>query len=229
MGGGGFSMEPENPLLDEYVLRLAGKERPRVCFVGTASGDAATYVVRFYEAFAQLPCRPCHLPLFNPPTADLRGFVLEQDVIYVGGGNTKNLLALWRAWDLDAIFREAWEQGIILAGISAGCICWFAEGITDSIPGTLSVLPCLGYLPGSACPHYDSEPERRPSFHRFLGDGRIGEGYAVEDGAALHFVDDRLERVVASRPAARAYRMRRTPQGVVEEAQEAVYLGESPP
>src|SRR5579872_6107841 len=134
MGGGGFSMEPDNPLLDRYVLNLAAASRPRICFVPTASGDADGYIVNFYAAMARLECRPCHLSLFRPPTADLQSFVLDQDIIYVGGGNTKSLLALWREWRLDVIFREAWGRGIVLAGISAGSICWFEQGGTDSIP-----------------------------------------------------------------------------------------------
>src|SRR3989338_5631292 len=125
LGGGGFSMEPDNPLLDEYVLRRTGKSDPRICFVPTASGDSPDYVRRFYLAFRRFQCWPSHLPLWNPPTADLRSFVSDKDVIYVGGGNTKGMLALWRAWGLDAIFREAWERGAVLAGISAGAICWF--------------------------------------------------------------------------------------------------------
>jgi dipeptidase E len=225
MGGGGFSMEPDNPLLDRYVLSLTGNARPRICFVPTASGDPQSYVVRFYEAFARLPCEPCHLSLFSLPTADLRGFVLEQDLIYVGGGNTKSMLALWREWGLDQIFREAWEAGIPLAGVSAGSICWFEQGLTDSIPGPLTVLPCLGFLPGSNCPHYDGEANRRPSLHRCLSEGTIAEGYAADDGTALHFIGDRLERVVTSRPNARAYRLTRSRAEVKETPLSAIYLG----
>lgn len=225
MGGGGFSMEPENPLLDRYILELASQEKPRICLVPTASGDAERYLVSFYDCFCALPCRPAYLSLFKPPTADLRAFIMEQDILYVGGGNTKNLLALWREWDLPAILREAWEQGKVLAGVSAGAICWFEQGVTDSIPGTLTALDCLGFLPGSCCPHYDGEPGRRPAYHRLLTEDRIGAGYACDDGAALHFVGDRLERIVASRPNARAYRVEKTADGVQETPLEATYLG----
>jgi dipeptidase E len=225
MGGGGFSMEPENLLLDRYVLHLAGVNRPRICFLPTASGDAAEYIVRFYAAFSALPCAPAHLSLFKPPSADLRAFLLGQDVIYVGGGNTKSMLALWREWDIHTILREAWRAGVILAGLSAGAICWFESGITDSIPGDLTVLPCLGFLPGSACPHYDGEAARRPAYQHFVASGQIAPGYAADDGAALHFVGTRLERVVTSRLQARAYRVERAGDTARETELEPDYLG----
>lgn len=224
-GGWSFAEAPDNPLLNQYVLDLAHKERPKICFVPTASGDSNEYIVRFYSAFAQLACVPSHLALWpNPPTADLRSLVLEQDIICVGGGNTKNLLALWREWELDAIFREAWKRGIVLCGVSAGSICWFEEGITDSIPGALTPLRCLGFLKGSNCPHFDSEPERRPTFHRLLVEGRIGPGYAADDGVALHYVGERLERAVSARPNARAYHLALVDGAVTETPVEPVRL-----
>ena len=152
----------------------------------------------------------------QPPTADLASFVLEQDAIYVGGGNTRSLLALWREWQLDTALRTAYERGVVMGGISAGMICWFEHGITDSVPGTLSPLRCLGWVPGTACPHYDGEAQRRPAFHRLLAAGQVPPGYAADDGAALHFVDEALRAVVASRPAARGYRLDRV-DGVVRE------------
>ncbi len=220
MGGGGFSMEPDNPALDRYVLNLlaSATARPRVCFLGTASGDAPRYADRFAAAFFALGCRPAHLSLFDPPTADLRGFLLEQDIVYVGGGNTRSLLALWREWGLDAALREAWRAGVVLAGLSAGAICWFEAGVTDSVPGTLGPLPGLGLLPGSACPHFDGEVDRRPAYHRLVAEGRIVPGWGIDDGAALHFVDTALRGVVASRPGATAYRVERRQDGVTEAA-----------
>jgi peptidase E len=227
LGGGGFSQEPDNPLLDRFVLDCAGTPRPRICFVPTASGDAQGYIDKFNAAFEPLDCVPSCLSLFKPPTADLRSFVLEQDIGYVGGGNTKCLMALWREWGLNTIFREAWEAGVVLSGISAGSICWFGQGITDSIPGELTVLPCLGLLQGSNCPHYDGEPERRPAYHRLLQEGAIANGYAVDDGAALHFVGADLKEVISSRPQARAYRMERIGEDMVSERPLPTrYLGE---
>jgi dipeptidase E len=226
MGGGGFSMEPENLLLDRYVLSVAAVTQPKVCFVGTASGDAQTYVDKFYAAFRTLPCTPKDLSLFKPPTADLRSFVFEQDVIYVGGGNTRALLVLWREWGLDAILREAWLSGIVMAGISAGSICWFQQGLSDSvIPGDLAPLDCAGLLPGSNCPHYDGEPERRPAYHRFIKEGKLIAGYAADDGAALHFIGQELKGVVSSRETARAYSVRLVGSEVEEVALDTVWLG----
>lgn len=206
MGGGGFSMDPtENTRLDRFVLGLTGKHRPKVCFVGTASGDAQSYIDKYYAAFKDLPCEPTHLSLFKGDTPLIREKILEQDVIYVGGGNTKNLITLWRDWGVDRFIREAHERGTVLAGISAGMICWFEQGITDSVPGPLSALPCLGWFKGSACPHYDGEATRRPRFHAMLESGEIGAGYAADDSAALHFVDGVLKEAVCSVAGKSAY------------------------
>jgi peptidase E len=225
MGGGGFSMEPENLALDRYVLSLTETERPKVTFVATASGDSDSYIERFYTSFRTLPCEPSHLSVFKPTYSDLRSFVLEQDVIYVGGGSTRNLLVLWREWGLDVVFKEAMNAGVILAGLSAGSICWFEQGVTDSVePGRLHAIPCLGFLPGSNCPHYDGEPERRPSYHRLLREGRIRAGYAADDGAGLHFVGGKLVRCVSSRPAARVYRVEVSSSGVEETPLEQTLL-----
>ncbi|MDA8352288.1 MAG: peptidase E [Firmicutes bacterium] len=226
MGGGGFSMEPENPLLDQYVLKQSGKKKPKVCFVSTASGDSVDYIRRFYRAFKKLDCEPSRLTLFPPPTSDLEDYVMDKDIIYVGGGNTKNLVALWKAWELDRIFRKAWEEGKVLAGISAGAICWFEEAVTDSVPGRISRVEGLGFLEGSACPHFDGQEERRPGFHRLLREGAIGDGVAADDGAALHFLGKELKQVVTSRPRAKAYRLQRRGDRVVERELESVYLGE---
>jgi dipeptidase E len=224
LGGGGFSMEPENPALDQYILQQTGKARPKVCFFPHATDDAVRYVRNFYEAFTRLDARPSALSLFNPPTADLASFLLEQDVIYVGGGNTKSMLALWREWGLDQLLRTAYERGIVLAGISAGAICWFEQGLTDSIPGPYTTLTCLGFLPGSCSPHYDGEAERRPRFQRLLAEGKIKPGLALEDGAAAHFVNGELRQVVTSRPNAGAYRLEVRDGQVLEQALTVKYL-----
>jgi peptidase E len=208
MGGGGFSMEPRNPRLDRYVLSLTGKPRPRVCFVPTASGDSPDYVRRFHQAFAKLPCRPSDLPLFRRDGRDLRRFLLEQDVLYVGGGNTANLLSVWRTHGIGRIVREAWRRGAVLCGVSAGMICWFECSITDSFGPLQNLDDGLGFLPGSACPHYDGEPQRRPTYHRLIQRG-FPAGYAADDGAALHFVGRTLHRCISSRPRAGAYRVER--------------------
>lgn len=224
LGGGGFSMEPDNPLLDRYVLAQSNKTNPKVCFIGTASGDAENYISRFYQFFEKEQCQPSHLSLFNPPTRDLERFLLEKDIIYVGGGNTKNLLALWKAWRLDEVLKKAWEQGVVLAGISAGSICWFEEGVTDSYGDGLEPLACLGFLKGSNCPHYDGEVDRRSAYQRLLESGKIKPGLAVDDGAAIHFIDEEIRTIVSSRPNAKAYRVYM--DGAVKESElETTYLG----
>jgi peptidase E len=227
MGGGGFSMEPENPLLDQYVIAQSHAEQPKVCFLGQASSESQDYTLRFYRAFQNLHCRPTHFSLFSPHTADVSGFLHDQDIIYVGGGNTKSMLAVWREWGLDRILRSAAENGTVLAGISAGCICWFEYGTTDSIPGRLTGLPCLGYLAGSCSPHYDGEAERRPTYHRMIAAGEIPAGVAFDDGAAGHYVDGKLKTVVSSRPNAKGYRVERDGDAARETVLETHYLGRS--
>lgn len=215
-GGGGFSMEPENPTIDRYIVRQTGKRRPKVCFLPTASGDPDSYILRFYQAFLKLDCQPSVFSVFRPPTADLVGFLLEKDVLYVGGGNTRAMLALWREFGLPEIFQQALQNGVILAGLSAGANCWFEACSADALPGKPQVLSCLGFLRGSFCPHYDSEPERRPSFHQMIRSGQLMDGCAADDGAALHFVNGALRKVIKSRPQAQAYQVAKTGEQVSE-------------
>ena len=224
LGGGGFSVEPNNLALDRYILAQARVPEPAVAFVPTASGESDNYIVRFYTAYLGLPCRPSHLAFFRR-TPDLRSYLLAQDVIYVGGGNTKSMLAVWHEWGVPELLREAWESGIVLAGISAGAICWFEQGVTDSFADQLRAIDCLGFLPGSCCPHYSGEAERRPTFHRLLRQGEIAPGFAIDDGAALHFTGDQVHCVVASRRGATAYRVHSTGTEVREEPMSVEYLG----
>src|SRR5437762_13325682 len=189
IGGGGFSVAGDDGVLDDYILSLTRKRRPRVCFLATAGGDSRDYIVRFYEAFPTKRAEASHLPLFGVPRKDIREFLLSQDVICVGGGNTANMLAVWRVHGVDRVLREAYEAGIILCGTSAGSLCWFEAGVTDSFGFDLGpLLDGLGFIKGSNCPHYNSEALRQPQFHKFLRDGLPG-GYAVDDGAAIHFIN----------------------------------------
>lgn len=231
MGGGGFSTEPENPLLDEFVLSLARARRPRVCFVGTASGDDAGYAASFYRAFSAFDCRMDDLQLFRRRVADLRAFVLAQDVLYVGGGNTANLLAVWRAHGLDHLVREAWQEGVVLCGPSAGMNCWFSESVTDSfdLERLAPLKDGLGLLPGSCCPHYDGEEQRRPTFRALVAAGELADGWAADDGAALVFRGEQLAEVVTSRPRARAYRVEKQGSGVLERPLPTRHLRSSSP
>jgi peptidase E len=230
MGGGGFSMEPDNPLLDDAILDLArrtrGRDRPRVCFLATASGDADSYVANFYAAFARRS-EASHLALFVRRVTDIDAFLLDQDVVYVGGGNTENMLAIWRLHGVDRALRAASEAGVVMAGLSAGSLCWFESGTTDSYGPDLAPLDGgLGFVAGSHCPHYDSEALRRPLYQRLIAEGRLPAGFAADDGAALVFRDGKLEEVVASRPAARAYRVEPGPSGTAFETELATrYLG----
>lgn len=205
MGGGSFSVEPDGSPLDAYVLDLVGKSRPRICFVPTASGDSSMYITKFYEAFGER-AEASHLGLFGRPRTDMAAVLAAQDIVYVGGGNTANMLAVWRVHGVDRMLRAAWEQGVILTGVSAGMICWFEAGVTDSFGPLAALRDGLGILPGSACPHYDGEKDRRPTYQRLVREG-FPSGLAADDGAALHFVDMTLEVCVASRPAAAVYRV----------------------
>jgi peptidase E len=225
-GGGGFSMESQNTLLDDFVLELTGKARPRVCFLPQASGDADHYIVRFYRAFGAGRCEPSHLSLFRRMRSpkDPREHLVEQDLIYVGGGSIASLMGVWRAHGIDAILREAWKRGVILCGLSAGSLCWFAEGVSN-FHGPIERVQGLGLLPWSNTVHYSNEPERRRAYHRFLHDG-MRAGYAADDGAALHFVGTDLAQVVSSRPDARAYRVELRKGRVLTSRLRMRYLGD---
>jgi dipeptidase E len=227
-GGGGFSMEAGNPLLDEYVLGLAaaaGRDRPKVCFLPTASGDADHYIVRFYRHFPASRCEPSHVSLFRRDcgTDDVRAHLLGQDLVYVGGGSVICLMGVLRAHRLDAALRDAWEAGVVLCGLSAGSLCWFEEGMTG-YHGASAPVQGIGLLAGSNAVHYDKEEHRRPAYHLAIGAG-MPAGYAAEDGAALHFVGGELARVVSSRPGAGAYRVEPVGDEVVELPLPVDFLG----
>ncbi len=224
LGGGGFGGEI-NPRMHQYLLGLTGRSEPRVCLVPTAVGDNDSLIAAFYKWFAPDDCKRSHLTLFMRDIEDLRGYLLGQDVIYVSGGNTANMLAVWRVHGVDAILREAWEQGIVLCGGSAGSICWFEAGITDSFGPTLAPLhDGLGFLAGSNCPHYDSEPQRRPTYQRCIAAG-FPPGLAAEDHVGLHFVGASLAEIVTARPGGQAFRVEREGDEALETPLAAQYLG----
>ena len=228
LGGGGFSEEPDNPLLDDYILRLTERASPKVCFLPTASGDAEGYIDKFYGAFHRTRCEPSHVTLFRTPLAkDIEAHLLTRDVIYVGGGSTLNMLAVWRLHGLDKVLRQAWGQGVVLCGLSTGSICWFEAGVTDSMLGReLAALDNgLGLLPGSHCPHYQSEPKRRPEYLRLVGNGELPAGLAADLGVGLHFVGTELAAVIASRPDLAAYRVEAKGGQVTETPLSAQFLG----
>jgi dipeptidase E len=206
LGGAGFSFNSDLKLCS-YILAQSGACKPAICYIPTASGDGEAGIARFYKLAARVGAKPSHLSLFTQPLEPLPSFVARNDVIYVGGGNTRNMLLLWKAWGLDRLLRAAYDRGTVLAGSSAGGLCWFAGGVTDSFPGRYAPLRCLGWLRGSFCPHYDSESKRKPVYRRLVRSGELPRGYAADDRVALHYVEGRLNRIVSSKRGARAYRL----------------------
>jgi dipeptidase E len=203
--GGGGDTPQQTALMSRYVLDVVGKERPRHLFIPTAAADSDEHIVWFLDRFGRT-CELAHLKTFPWPPADLRELVLSQDVICVSGGNTANMLAIWRVHGIDSLLREAWENGVVLWGASAGMIAWFEAGVTDSYGPELDGMTCLGWLAGSACPHYDGEERRRPRYRELI-DGGLAPGVAADDGVALHYVGTELVEAVTCRPGAAAYRV----------------------
>ncbi len=204
--GGGALLQPDSRI-EDFMLRLVAVDSPRICYVGTASAHQPERVEQFYDAFRSRSCRPSHLELFGMPESPA-AHVAAQDVIYVGGGNTANMLAIWRVHGVDRALRDAWGRGAVVGGVSAGANCWFEDSVTDSFGPALRALGGgLGLLPGSFCPHYDGEPERRPTFTRLVRDGELPSGYAADDDAALVFEGTTLREVISQRKGARGYRV----------------------
>ena len=186
IGGGGFGRNPNHRKIEKYILELTGKEKPNVVFFPTASAENQAYIIQFYKCFTKMSCEPSHVTFFQR-TPRLDSIINKADVIYVGGGNTKSMLAVWQEWKLDKLLLKAYNNGKILCGVSAGAICWFEQGITDSWASNLNVMDCLGFLPEMACPHYQEEKDRRPDVHKMLKQGKCGPGWAIDGGAAIHF------------------------------------------
>jgi peptidase E len=207
------------PKLIGRALELSGRPAPRLCLLNTAMGDDPGSFLRMYQLLSGAPGRVTHLQLFPMPNAaDPADLLLSQDVIFVGGGSVANMLAVWRTHAIDAALASAWRSGVVLAGVSAGAICWFEGGTTDSFGPELRPFTAgLGLLRGSYCPHYDSEPARRPLFRSLIADGALAPGIACDDGAAAHFADDGLSEIVTDRPGARGYRVQRDADGTAAE------------
>jgi peptidase E len=217
LGGDGLQASSTDGPMHQFLLDLTGQSRPRICFVGTASGDNVEYLAQFYAYFAQR-AEASHLGLFDRRVDDVEGFLLEQDALYVGGGNTANMLAIWRIHGVDVALRKAWEAGVVLAGSSAGALCWFEAGLTDSFGPDLAPLKDgLRLLKGSFCPHYDSESLRRPRYGELVGSGALPDGYAADDGVGLLFEGTELAGAVASLPGSSAFRLERRRGHGVEE------------
>jgi peptidase E len=234
MGGGGFTMQETCPALDRLVLTLTGKPVPRICFLPTASGDGREQTTRFYERFSTWPCEPSILSLFHlgrDRIVDPASHLLAQDAVYIGGGSMRNMLAVWREHGVDEAMRRAWERGVVLAGLSAGAMCWFEGGVTMS-GGAPRPAPGMHLLDGSMSVHLGGEPERLPVYRDAVATGALPDGYAVDDCAALLFAGKRLRACVASRPGARVIQIRADGQGATTEQPQTVKLlpgAESPP
>jgi dipeptidase E len=209
----------------EYLLGLTGKPRARVAFLPTATGDSNEALINLYGRFPPERSERSHLALFHRTEADIRGYLLAQDLIWVAGGNTANMLAIWRVHGVDVALREAWEAGVILTGGSAGSLCWFECGTTDSfhLHRLAPLDDGLGFLPGSHCPHYDGEAQRRPLYHQLIQDG-FPAGYAADDDAAMHWVGQELVEVVTARAGASVYYVEKVEGEVVETCLEARLL-----
>lgn len=214
----------DNPLLDSFLLSLCTATRPKVCFVGTASGDAETYIRRFYQEFGKQRCTPSHFPLFSTPPRPAREHLLDQDMIYVGGGATANMLVLWRFHGLDAILREAWEMGTIMAGPSAGAVCWFEDGVTRSLGDEIVPLgDGLGLVTGSFCPHYGEDEARTAAYRHLVADGFM-PGIGAAGDVAVHIIGNDVSEVVTTRPGATAFRVERRDGEAVDTPFEARLL-----
>ena len=185
IGGGGFGRSLGSLEIEKYIISLTRKKNPKICFIPTASGDSTLYKLNFYRAFSKLDCITSHIDFFSR-TENLEEKVLTQDIIYVGGGNTKSMLAVWKEWNLANILQNAYEQGIVMSGVSAGAICWFEKGITDSYAEGLNIIECLGIVDGIACPHFDEEKEREPYVNDIIQREIIESCICIEGNCALH-------------------------------------------
>lgn len=204
MGGGGFTQYNASLKLERYILEQCKAHKPKVCFLAQASAEDNDYTLKFFETFLKLGAEPSKISLFGRVQDSWKDHLLTQDLIYVGGGNTRTMLAIWHEWGMDKILHQAYEKGIVLSGLSAGAICWFEQAITDSV-WPLGALNGLKLLKGSCCPHYDSEPERRPTFMAKVKNREVMPGIALEDGVAAHFVDGKLHNIFSENPDKKAY------------------------
>ena len=189
IGGGGFGRSLGSLAIEKYIISLVKKKNPKICFIPTASGDNDLYKLNFYRAFSELKCITSHIDFFSR-TEDLEEKVSTQDIIYVGGGNTKSMLAVWKEWNLHEILKKAYENGIVMSGVSAGAICWFDKGITDSYSDRLEIIDCLGIVKGIACPHFDEEKERKPYVYEIIQKEIIKSCICIEGNCALHIKND---------------------------------------
>ena len=216
IGGGGFGRSLGELRIEKYIINQCDSSKPKICFIPTATGDDSGYINNFYRAFNTLDCIPSDISFFKR-TINLREHILNQDIIFVGGGNTKSMLAVWREWGLDIILKEAYNKGIIMSGVSAGAICWFDKGITDSWSHDLAIMDCLGFVNGTCCPHYDEEPNRRPFVKKELVNKNIDSCISIEGFNALHLIDDKPEYSVSFKNDNNSYNVILQNESVIED------------
>ncbi len=223
IGGGGFGANPGQGIIEKYILKQTKKKNPKICFIPTATGDNEAYKVNFYSTFTNLGCSPSHLDFFKR-TPNLKDLILNQDAIFVGGGNTKSMLAVWKEWGLDKLLKIAYKNGVVMSGVSAGAICWFQNGITDSWASNLKVMPCLNFVKGTCCPHYDEEPERRPAVKKLLLKNTMRNVFAVDGGAALHIKDEKIFKSVVFRKEKSSYLVSQKRKEIIEKSFKKIKL-----
>ena len=204
IGGGGFGRTTHENHIEQYILDQSSKSNPKILFIPTASAEPPDYIENFYKVFNELDCNPDHLSLFKR-TPNLKKLFAEQDIFFVGGGNTKSMLAVWKEWEIDQLLKYAYQEGKIMSGVSAGAICWFEKGVTDSWDNELRMLDCLGFIQGNCCPHYDEEPDRIPYTRKFLKEGLMDSIHCIEGGSALHFINESVKHNISFHESKNSY------------------------
>ena len=218
IGGGGFGRNPKHNKIEKYILSQIDKAKPNILFIPTASGEDKNYIINFYSCFSKLECSPDHITFFQR-TLRLDSLINKADIIYVGGGNTKSMLAVWRDWKLDILLKKAYLKGKILCGVSAGAICWFEQGVTDSWASNLNSMQCLGFIDGMCCPHYQEEKERRPSVHKMMKEDKLISGWSIDGGAAIHFKNGHYYKSLRFYENSNVYHVSKSDKEVIEEKQ----------
>jgi len=215
IGGGGFGRNNSSYLIEKYILNLSVKTNPQITFLPTATGDNDSYIARYYSIFTRLNCNPSHIEFFKR-TINIKNHIMEQDVVFVGGGNTKSMLSIWNDWGMSDSLYDAYNAGVIMSGVSAGAICWFTNGITDSWDNELRILPCLDFISGTCCPHYDEEASRIPYVKKLLIDNKIANCISIEGGSAMHFIDGKPFKNVSFKNNKNTYNVYRYNNDIIE-------------
>ena len=223
IGGGGFGRNSSSNLIEKYILNLSAKNTPKICFLPTATGDNDSYIVRFYSVFNRLNCKPSHIEFFKR-TTNIKKSIMDQDVVFVGGGNTKSMLAIWNDWGMSDLLKDAYNEGVIMSGVSAGAICWFTNGITDSWDKELRILPCLDFISGTCCPHYDEEPSRIPFVKKILLEENVTHCISIEGGSAMHFINGKPFKNVSFKNNKNTYNVFLNNNEIVEKPFEKIQL-----